>query len=380
MIYNRLSKELSDLKSKGNLRIIPSDSTADNLIDLSTNDYLGIASRDDLIDEFYNILDVKDRAPSAVASRLLASSQDSFLRLESTLAHLYGRPALLFNSGYHANTGIISALAGKHTMILADRLVHASIIDGIKLSGAKFTRFRHNDFLHLERLVKQCGSEVDEILVIVESIYSMDGDRADIDALISLKRLDPRIILYVDEAHAFGVEGPSGLGLVAQSIAPGEVDVVVGTLGKAAASTGAFAISSPIVNQYLVNRCRSLIFSTALPPVAASWSSFVIEKMVGMDSEREHLRHISKAVAKTLAEKCEIEYMSGVPSHIIPYIVGDAETTMRLSQSLKAKGVKVLPIRTPTVPPGTERLRISLSASLSEIELQTINKAFHEVL
>ncbi len=183
------------------------------------------------------------------ASRLLAPRQIEYTNLEVFLSLLYRKhrggdtSALLFNSGYHANTGLIASIAGGgNTMILADKLVHASIIDGIILSRAPFRRFRHNDFNHLEQLLHENASQHRNILVIVESVYSMDGDKADIERLLRLKKEYPNILLYVDEAHAFGVIGPKGLGLAAASSAPGEVDIIVGTFGKAAASMGAFAI------------------------------------------------------------------------------------------------------------------------------------------
>lgn len=368
MIEDRIKETLDSLAAGGNLRRIPSEEPATGIVDITTNDYLGLSERRDLIEDFYEHATAAELAPTAAASRLLASSQRVFEGLEEELSRLYGRSSLLLNSGYHANSGIIPAIASpKNTVILADRLVHASIIDGIKLSGARFERFPHNDYARLQKLLEKYHGTVDEMLVIVESVYSMDGDSADIDRLLELKRSYPEVILYVDEAHAFGVAGRDGLGLVASSMAPEEVDIVIGTLGKAAASSGAFAITGESMRNYLVNRCRSLIFSTAIAPVNAAWSRYVVSRIPYMTLERERLARISAEVARATGSEA---------SHIQPVIVGDSARALEMSRQLLKRGVKVLPIRTPTVPPGTERLRVSLSASLTDSDVETIVKAF----
>lgn len=361
-----MAHELEQLRLSSNYRSFP-HTDGGTLIDLTSNDYLGLASRNDLKDEFIDINDNGRRLElTSSASRLLAACQKEYSMFETMLSDIYRRDALLFNSGYHANAGIIQAIADKRTLIVADKLVHASIIDGIRLSAARFTRFPHNDFNRLEKIVAGADSDVDRILVIVESVYSMDGDRADIDRLIRLRRTDPRIMLYVDEAHGVGVEGPSGLGLVAASEAPAEVDIVIGTLGKALASSGAFLLTDRVIKEYLVNKARSLIFSTALPPACVAWSRFIFSKMTGMDTERATLRRHARQLAKAISAATGRQ---GVVSHIQPLIIGDAAATLKRSSVLLRQGVKVLPIRTPTVPPGSERLRFSLSASLTDADI-----------
>ncbi|OKY83838.1 MAG: hypothetical protein BHV69_10380 [Bacteroidales bacterium 52_46] len=363
---SRLTLELDQLRESSNYRSFPSGGGGDT-IDLTSNDYLGLALRDDLRDEFIaQYHSGKFPALTSSASRLLASCQLEYREFESLLAEIYGRKALVFNSGYHANTGIIQAIADKRTMVIADRLVHASIIDGIRLSGARFTRFPHNDFDRLERAIEAVPDDADRILIIVESVYSMDGDRADIDRLIDIRRANERVMLYVDEAHGVGVEGPAGLGLVAASKAPAEVDIVIGTLGKALASSGAFALTDDTVKQYLVNKARSLIFSTALPPACVAWSRFLFGKMMGMDAERATLRRHAERIADAIAAATGCR---GVVSHIQPLVIGNAAATLQRSAELLREGVKVLPIRTPTVPPGSERLRFSLSASLTDADI-----------
>lgn len=371
-----IEQTLASLRESGNYRAIPGDAAC-GMVDLTSNDYLGIANRRDLQEEFFATHDAASLLMTASASRLLAGIQAPYTFLENTLADTYGHDlkALLFNSGYHANVGMIQALAGKNTCILADKLVHASIIDGIRLSGASFERFRHNDYSHLERLAHKASAEGREILIVAESVYSMDGDRADIDALVRVKRENPGAILYVDEAHGVGVEGPAGLGLVQEIEIPREVDIVVGTFGKALASAGAYGIMSYMMKQYMVNRCRSLIFSTALPPANMMWTEFIFKKMMDMDSERARLRENAILMRDTLAG---IGYTVKA-SHIVPLHVGDPRLAVELSQKLRAEGFNVLPIRTPTVPPGTDRLRISLSAGLSADEIVHFVEALAKV-
>ncbi len=357
------SSTLAGLREAGNFRSIPSPSRADGITDFSLNDYLGLAAREDLQREFFSDEANRRIAMTSSASRLLAADQDEFSRLEHRLSELYGgRPALLFNSGYHANTGLISALASeKSTLIVADKLVHASIIDGITLSRAPFKRFVHNDFNRLESILEKEHDSWDRIIVAVESVYSMDGDMTDLDALTSLKRRFPKVILYVDEAHAFGVIGPEGLGLCRGHAGFDEIDVVVGTFGKACASAGAFAVMSRELRDYAVNKARSFIFSTALPPMTCAWTRFMIDTFLGMDRERQKLAELSGRLAAGLG--------ADNPRYIMPLIIGSADGALTLSRQLLERGYKVLPIRTPTVPPGTERLRISLSAAMTTSQI-----------
>lgn len=364
---------LDRLRHEGNFRTIPAG-VHEGKVDLSTNDYLGLAARTDLRHRFFDDDSRRSLAMTAAASRLLAADQKEYRLLEQRLSELYGnRKTLLFNSGYHANTGLISALASeKGTLIVADKLVHASIIDGIVLSKAPFTRFVHNDFNRLESIIKKEHDKHDRILVAVESVYSMDGDTADIDALTELKRRYPKTMLYVDEAHAFGVLGDCGLGLCRSHRSFSEIDVVVGTFGKAAASAGAFCVTDGTLHDYAVNRARSFIFSTALPPLNCAWTRYIIDHITVMDAERIHLQQLCKTLYQGIAD---LPFKSGAaPSHIQPVITGDSATATALSARLLDKGFKVLPIRTPTVPPGTERLRISLSAALS---MDNIDRFIH---
>jgi len=380
-----IENTLAQLSLTGNLRTIPYDTATSRAVDLSTNDYLGLAQDMNLRARFLESLSPQGFLPSASASRLLSAHQNSYSRLEHRLGQLYGREALLFNSGYHANTGLISALGDKNTLFVADKLVHASIIDGLVLSGARFVRFAHGNYNHLCRLITKYGGQYGRIVIVAESVYSMDGDSADIRALIEAKTLHPDTLLYIDEAHAVGVCGPAGLGLSMASGHADNVDIIVGTFGKALASAGAFAIMTPTLRSFMVNKARSLIFSTSLPPMVTDWSLLTLNHMLSMDDEREHLRALSRSLAEILAQypqqgcggsgTATADDMKGTPSHIQPLIIGDATATVLASAELLRKGFKVLPIRTPTVPAGTERLRFSLSAALSLSQLLPLHDA-----
>lgn len=364
---NTIRQTLQKLEAEGNLRTIPEKTSCS--VDFSENDYLGIASDVEFRKDFLRNLDASNFFPSSSASRLLASRQDAYASLENLLSESYGRAALLFNSGYHANTGMVAALGGRGTLFLADKLVHASIIDGLTLSGSEFRRFRHNDMAHLERLIERYGGGYARVVIIAESIYSMDGDSAPVAELVAMKRLHPGAMLYIDEAHAVGVCGDNGLGICAP-YGP-QVDIVVGTFGKALASEGAFAVMDDVMRRYMVNRCRSLIFSTALSPFMVSWSEYVFRNMLGMDDRRSRLCHLGRQLGEITG--------SGSASHIQPYVVGDAHRVVALSRQLAHAGIKVLPIRTPTVPPATERLRFSLSATMKDSDMSLLRDAMKEI-
>lgn len=361
------AKILKELEGTGNLRKIQPTDSPQKLVDLSSNDYLGIAADSDFIHSFFDSLRHSDFIPTSSASRLLASRQSEYTSLEQALSIEYNRSALLFNSGYHANTGIIRSLADKHTLFLADKLVHASIIDGLcmaTVAGATFMRFRHNDFSHLRSLMERYGESFRRVVIIAESVYSMDGDTTDLDKLIGVRDIHPNAMIYLDEAHSVGVVGNRGLGLARSHKSYDKIDIVVGTFGKALASFGAFAVTSPAIHDYLINTCRSLIFSTALPPVTIRWSLATFRYSLGADNSRARLRELGEQLAQILGNDS--------PSHIQPLIIGDAQRAVALSAKLLKDGYRVMPIRTPTVPAGTERLRFSLSASIRPDNLKDL--------
>lgn len=353
-----IEKILDELKSSGNYRACPKRQSSECIYDFSSNDYLGLSKYklSDFVSEYPILFEA---SMTSSASRLLAGEQLHYEILEDELAKIFHRPTLLFNSGYHANTGIISAIANRDTIIIADRLVHASIIDGIILSRAKLQRFRHNDFDELEHMLSAAPIGKD-IIVIVEGVYSMDGDMADIDRLISIKKSRPEIILYVDEAHSFGVNGTNGCGLVMSSTEPDMVDIIVGTFGKALASYGAFTAVSPSMKEFLINKARSFIFSTSLSPLQVIWTSIMLNRMQQLDCLRKELMKQADALYALLSRYSETP--PAAVSHIQSLIIGDPKSTVELSAKLMKMGIVALPIRTPTVPAGTERIRFSLNA------------------
>jgi len=360
---------LQSLKNAGRLRQIPPHRAGNGLIDLSSNDYMGLARRAaEWKDEFHDRFG--DIAMTASASRLLAADQIIFHQLEEYLTQAYSRPALMFNSGYHANVGLITALDIPCTLWVADKFIHASAIDGLRMAGAEFKRWKHNDTAHLRRILEQEHDRHDRLIVLCESVYSMDGDMAPLSEIVAMKREFPKMMLYVDEAHAVGVFGERGLGVAEEFGLTDEIDILVGTFGKACASVGAFAITSRLVRDFLVNKARSLIFSTAIAPVNAAWSLLMLEKLRDMNPLRSHLKRVSTLFRKG------IEEITGEPnpsrSAIVPLMTHDAERAVAMSQALEREGISALPIRRPTVPPGGERIRFSLNASLTERDIALI--------
>lgn len=359
---------LDNLKKDNRLREIP-DMASGKFLDLSSNDYLSLAARHpDFMEEFLDRFG--DAAFSSSSSRLLSSNQSLHLRLEDFLASLYGKPTLLFNSGYHANVGCIGALTLPGILFVCDKLVHASVIDGLHISGSEFKRFPHNDIDKLSRILEKETGQHERIVVVVESIYSMDGDEAPLQQLVALKKRYPEMLLYVDEAHAFGLRGERGLGCSEQHRLISDIDIIIGTFGKAAASVGAFAATSEEIKSLLVNCARPFIFSTALPPVNIAWSMLMIEKIIGMTAERENLQRISSFFRNRLSEISGKENCSS--SQIVPYLTGDAAAALSIAGKLKESGIIALPIRRPTVPPGGERIRFSLCAGMDESQLTPV--------
>ena len=377
--YRFLQARLDELKIAENLRTL-SHAAAEGryiikqgrrMLNLSSNDYLGLAVDMNLRADFLRQISVKDFVPSASSSRLLTGNHPIFDELETELAKLYNaESALLFNSGYDANSGILPAIANNDdTLILADKLVHASLIDGIRLSHAKCIRFRHNDLNHLERLISKNASCYRHIILVTESIFSMDGDEAPLREMVDLKRRYPNIMLYVDEAHAFGLRGSQGLGCCEEAGILPDIDLLVGTLGKAAASAGAFVICAQTIRDYLINHVRPFIFTTALPPFTVAWSLYIVHNLPQMSARRERLSCITKRVHQALATE-QVKDIS--QSHIIPLLIGSSADAMLQADAMQRHGFYILPVRPPTVPEGTARLRLSLRADLTDEETERL--------
>lgn len=338
------------------------------MLNMSSNDYLGLASNENLRQSF--LQQYADNFPSftSSSSRLLTGNFPVYTDLEQFIAQRFQREsALLFNSGYHANLGILPALTTTKSLILADKLVHASMIDGIRLSQCEFFRYRHNDYEHLKSLLEKNAGKFDRTFIVTESVFSMDGDVADLNYLAQLKTQFPNTYLYVDEAHAIGVYGKNGLGIAEQANVIADIDLLVGTFGKALASMGAYVVCDQILKECLINQMRPLIFSTALPPFNVAWTHFIFERLPQFSKERTHLEQLSAFLRQ------EVEYRTQImPSQtcIVPYILGENDATLAKAKDLQEQGYYCLPIRPPTVPKDTSRIRLSLTADMTMDEVK----------
>ena len=340
------------------------------MLNLSSNDYLGIASDQKMRQDFLSNLDIDKAIFSSSSSRLLTGNYPVYQKVERLLTDLYKKEsALVFSSGYHMNMGILPAIADKNTLILADKLVHASIIDGIRISSAQCIRYRHQDYRQLEELLDKHHAGFRSMIIVTESIFSMDGDVSPLPLLVQLKKKYPNTFLYVDEAHAVGVRGLNGLGIAEEEDCIPEIDFLCGTFGKAFASMGGFVVCSKIFRDYLINRMRTFIFTTALPPIQLEWSFFVLNQMINMKEERMWLRKSSQKVKEALEGK---GFTSTSSSHILPVVIGDSKETILKAGEMQRKGFYMLPVRPPTVPEGTSRLRISLTAGITSAELNQL--------
>ncbi|GAF59708.1 LOW QUALITY PROTEIN: 8-amino-7-oxononanoate synthase [Psychrobacter sp. JCM 18902] len=377
-ITSHLQEALTALKATQQYRQLPNlqhhgryvISEGKTLLNIASNDYLGLGGDTELQNEFLSQLTLLSVAQipkmSATSSRLLTGNDAQLQALESELQEWYqtavgkrdipaSKSVLVLNSGYHANLGILPASTALpvKTLILADKLVHASIIDGLRLSQSKlvsYRRYRHNDYEHLATFIEKAAPDIERIIIVTESIFSMDGDRADLCQLVQLKASDARIELYVDEAHAIGVLGDTGLGLAEETQTLADIDYLVGTFGKAFASVGAYIMCDDVVKQWLINRMRPLIFSTALPPINHAWTRFILAKMPMLNNQRAHLARLSTKLSQAIEPRYRVSQNIQHPhyeSPIVPYILGDNASTLAKAQQLQAAGFYALPISHP---------------------------------
>ena len=374
-MYDDYKRILEELKSHSHFRNLKNFEKKDEnyiyykgkkLLNLSSNNYLNIADNQAITQEFLDNVGNRYSFGSASA-RLLTGTLPVYQELEELLSSLYGKEsALLYNSGYHANVGISSALNQKGDVVFSDKLNHASIIDGMRLSDGKFFRFPHNDMHALEKLLERERKNFNNAFIITESVFSMDGDIEDLKKIVELKK-KYNCIMIIDEAHAFGVFGEKGLGVAEELGIIDDVDLLVGTFGKAIGSMGAFVTGSKTMIDFLINKSRSFIFSTALPPINIAFSKWIIETQISKTAQkRKNMLNLAKKF--------------GSQSHIIPVVIGENKDTVDLCEVLFHNGYFTLPIRPPTVPVGTSRLRLSLTADIREEELQTLKEKIDEVL
>lgn len=328
------------------------------MLNLSSNDYLNLSTDNDLKLEF--IEKYKNHPEflfSSASARLLTGSSLAYKKLEENFSKLFNKEkALIFNTGYQANLGIVSTLAQKGDVIFSDKLNHASIVAGLKLSPAEHFRYNHLDYEQLEKILKEKRNQFNNAIIISESVFSMDGDIADIKKLTELKK-KYNCLLMIDEAHAFGVFADKLQGISASLNLLDEVDIITITLGKALASSGAICLSNKTIIDYLINKASSFIFSTAIPSLNIMWSNFLLEEKFDLlISKKEKLNSLFNKVHKI--------YPTISQSQIIPVILGDSINATKKAQELQNKGFYVLPINPPTVPKGTSRLRISLTSDI----------------
>ncbi|MDD5457892.1 MAG: 8-amino-7-oxononanoate synthase [Phycisphaerae bacterium] len=324
--------------------------------DFSSNDYLGLSEHPQL--KIAATKAIEKYGTGSCASRLLNGNFNIHHELEEKTASFKDKEsALVYNCGYQANVGIISAICNSSDAVFCDKLSHASILDGISLSGARMFRFRHNDIEHLESLLKKSSGKFENRLIITESIFSMDGDRAPLKEIVSLKeKYDCKIM--VDEAHATGVFGKTGSGVVGEEGLNEKVDFVMGTFSKALGSFGAYLACAKKMKEYLINTSRSFIYSTALPPSVIAANIAALEVVRKESFRRETLLENAAYFRSELEKK---GFQSASESQIVPLVISDASKTVKMSNTLGQNGYIVGAIRPPTVPEGQSRLRISLT-------------------
>jgi 8-amino-7-oxononanoate synthase len=370
------SKELKNLKNIGLYRDFntiesPQERVVKiqnkNYLNFSSNNYLNLANNKEIKNAL--IKGIKKYGAGAGASRFISGNLEPYNLLENSIAKLKGEEAcIVFNTGYMANLGILSALADKDDVIFTDRINHASIIDAIKLCGAKMVVYKHCDIKDLNKKLQKY--KADKRIIITDSVFSMDGDIAPLTEINKLAK-KYKAMLIVDEAHSFGVFGKNGAGLTEQLNLQGEIDIVMGTLSKAAGLFGGYICGKQDLIDYIRNKARSLIYTTALPPCIVYAGITALDIIKKEKQTRDTLWNN----INYFKEKTELK----IDSQIIPILVGDNKKVLKISKTLKENLIYLPAIRFPTVKKGTERLRISLMASHTKKDIDLLIKVlkFH---
>jgi len=341
------------------------------LIDFASNDYLGLARHPALIEAACRA--TAGQGAGAGASRLITGTTDEVLELEKSLAAWKEKEAaLVFGSGYAAALGTIPALAGRGDTVVLDKLAHASLIDAARLSGATVRVFPHNRVDLLEKLLGKISGGAGRVLIVTESLFSMDGDAAPLAELVAIKDRHGAWLL-VDEAHATGLHGATGAGLMAEAGLSARVEIIMGTLSKALGSVGGYIAGSRPLIDWLVNRARSFIYSTALPPGAIAAGRAAVQLAQGAEgaARRARLRENVALFRKSLPPPWE----SRVGGAIQPLVCGEAGAALQLAARLREQGFLIPAIRYPTVPRNASRLRVTLSAAHSDKEIGALMQA-----
>jgi len=355
----RILAELADLESLAQLRHLETV----HGIDLGSNDYLGLSTDPRMKQAIRDALDSSSRVAST-GSRLLSGHDEVWTAVENDFARWVGaEAALYFTSGYAANIGLLSAVLRPEDAVFSDSANHASLIDGIRLAKCKRVIFPHLDLNALEAELRWTLSGSGARFIVVESIFSMDGDRAPLRDLAALAaRYDAELI--VDEAHATGVCGPGGRGCVAEAGLTGRVFASIHTCGKALAAAGAFVCGSEALRRFLINRSRIFIFNTALPPYFAAQVAAGMRLASNAETERTHVANLGGFLRNELQGNGFDT--AGSDSHLVPIVLGSNEAALAFASRLQARGFGIRAIRPPTVPRGTARLRVSLAAKLTQ--------------
>ena len=375
-LLQRLRQSLAQREGSSLRRKLTARASADTRVNLADNDYLGLSR--DLAVVAAGVAALHEWGASSSASPLVTGYTEIHQQLEQTLAAWQGYAhGLVMNTGFSANSAVLGGLPKKGDLILADRLVHASMLDGIMASGARLRRFAHNDLDALELMLHEEPALDGVIFVVTESVYSMDGDSPDLKRLASLRKRFG-FCWVLDEAHATGWYGATGSGLQEAQGAFASADIVVGTLGKGLGSQGAYVLShAPEVRDALINFAGEFVYSTYLAPSCAAAALAAVERVKGMSAERAELHALSHAWRDGLVE-AGFAVPSG-DSPIIPLILGDSDVTLKYATALRAAGFMVSAIRPPTVPVRTGRIRLSLRRGLSPAVLASFISALKGV-
>jgi 8-amino-7-oxononanoate synthase len=364
-LYQKICQNLEDKKKLSLLRRT-APWQPDTALDLSSNSYLNLHANQELHARALSL--IQQQTAGNLASRLIATASPLYEQLETELAEWKScESALLFNSGYAANVGIVQALAGRDTHIFSDKLNHASIVDGIRLSGATLQRYHHVDCTHLEQLLKKSCAR--EKLIITDTVFSMDGDRAPLRDICTLAERY-NALLMVDEAHAAGMLGATASGLVEELGVEKQVAIRVGTLSKALAGLGGFFAGDSALREYLVNNARSLIYSTALPHSVLAFNLTALRHVRAHPQEGAALIKRAQRFAAMLQDG-GFDTL-GSSTQIVPCLTHSEERALQLSQLLREQAIKVAAIRPPTVPAGSARLRFSIHTGVEDGALEQI--------
>lgn len=366
-----LQTELADLTARGELRTLEIPTG----INLCSNDYLGLSAHPDICNAVAEAV-ANGQRMSGAGSRLLAGHAREWEELENEFADFVGaEAALFFTSGYLANVGLLGSVAGRGDIIFSDEFNHASLIDGARLSGAEKVIYAHRDLSALESALAAHRARRCRKLIATESVFSMEGDIAPLAEMAALARQYGAAVI-VDEAHAIGVFGPSGRGCVAEAGIVNEVFATVHTCGKALASAGAFVCGSHSLKTFLVNRARTFLFNSALPPYFAAQIRAALTLARVADAERARLQSMAQTLRARLRESGW--NVGASESQIVPLMIGDNAATSRMATEIGRKGFTIRAIRPPTVPHGTARLRISLTCNLAVQDIANLCDAMDE--